>query len=78
MQRRNPQQDSGSFPSSALIALKMHNDLNEILCVVTHLLAVCFSLVCSVGGGEAANFAAYAFAPATIVTPLGALSVLIR
>uniref|UniRef100_A0A8C6Z3W4 NIPA like domain containing 4 n=1 Tax=Nothoprocta perdicaria TaxID=30464 RepID=A0A8C6Z3W4_NOTPE len=29
------------------------------------------------GGGEAANFAAYAFAPATIVTPLGALSVLI-
>lgn len=29
------------------------------------------------GGGEVANFAAYAFAPATIVTPLGALSVLI-
>ncbi|KAG9491123.1 hypothetical protein GDO78_006472 [Eleutherodactylus coqui] len=29
------------------------------------------------GGGEAANFAAYAFAPATIVTPLGGLSVLI-
>lgn len=32
----------------------------------------------SVGTGEAANFAAYAFAPATLVTPLGALSVLIR
>ncbi|XP_044148788.1 magnesium transporter NIPA3 [Bufo gargarizans] len=31
----------------------------------------------SMGGGEAANFAAYAFAPATLVTPLGALSVLI-
>uniref|UniRef100_A0A8V0YSB4 NIPA like domain containing 4 n=1 Tax=Gallus gallus TaxID=9031 RepID=A0A8V0YSB4_CHICK len=31
----------------------------------------------TMGGGEAANFAAYAFAPATIVTPLGALSVLI-
>uniref|UniRef100_A0A4W3ICK5 NIPA like domain containing 1 n=2 Tax=Callorhinchus milii TaxID=7868 RepID=A0A4W3ICK5_CALMI len=29
------------------------------------------------GAGEAANFAAYAFAPATLVTPLGALSVLI-
>ncbi|NXJ19522.1 NIPA3 protein, partial [Dicrurus megarhynchus] len=29
------------------------------------------------GLGEAANFAAYAFAPATLVTPLGALSVLI-
>ncbi|KAL0596268.1 Magnesium transporter NIPA3 [Plecturocebus cupreus] len=31
----------------------------------------------SMGTGEAANFAAYAFAPATLVTPLGALSVLI-
>ncbi|CAN8208399.1 unnamed protein product [Coccothraustes coccothraustes] len=31
----------------------------------------------SMGLGEAANFAAYAFAPATLVTPLGALSVLI-
>jgi hypothetical protein len=27
--------------------------------------------------GETANFAAYAFAPAVLVTPLGALSVLI-
>ncbi|XP_071412640.1 magnesium transporter NIPA3 isoform X2 [Pithys albifrons albifrons] len=31
----------------------------------------------SMGLGEAANFAAYAFGPATLVTPLGALSVLI-
>ncbi|NXP79531.1 NIPA3 protein, partial [Ramphastos sulfuratus] len=31
----------------------------------------------SMGLGEAVNFAAYAFAPATLVTPLGALSVLI-
>ncbi|KAG8516526.1 Magnesium transporter NIPA3, partial [Galemys pyrenaicus] len=31
----------------------------------------------AVGAGEAANFAAYTFAPATLVTPLGALSVLI-
>jgi uncharacterized membrane protein len=30
-----------------------------------------------VGTGELANFAAYAFAPASLVTPLGALSVLI-
>lgn len=29
------------------------------------------------GIGELANFAAYAFAPATLVTPLGALSVLV-
>ena len=28
--------------------------------------------------GEAANFAAYAFAPATVVTPLGALSIIVR
>lgn len=32
----------------------------------------------AVGIGEAANFAAYTFAPATLVTPLGALSVLVR
>uniref|UniRef100_A0A1B6D9M1 Magnesium transporter NIPA2 n=3 Tax=Clastoptera arizonana TaxID=38151 RepID=A0A1B6D9M1_9HEMI len=31
----------------------------------------------SMGVGEAANFAAYAFAPASLVTPLGALSVLV-
>lgn len=29
------------------------------------------------GIGEAANFAAYAFAPASLVTPLGALSILV-
>jgi hypothetical protein len=28
--------------------------------------------------GEIANFAAYAFAPAILVTPLGALSIIIR
>ncbi|KYO38153.1 hypothetical protein Y1Q_0007267 [Alligator mississippiensis] len=33
-------------------------------------------LLC-MGIGEAVNFAAYAFAPATVVTPLGALSVLV-
>lgn len=32
---------------------------------------------CVVILGEIANFAAYAFAPAILVTPLGALSVLI-
>lgn len=32
----------------------------------------------AVGAGEAFNFVAYMFAPATLVTPLGALSVLIR
>ena len=28
-------------------------------------------------GGEGANFTAYAFAPASLVTPLGALSVIV-
>ena len=28
--------------------------------------------------GEIANFAAYAFAPAILVTPLGALSIIVR
>ena len=36
------------------------------------------SLPTTVGAGEVANFVAYLFAPATVVTPLGALSVLIR
>jgi len=30
------------------------------------------------GLGEVCNFAAYGFAPASVVTPLGALSVLVR
>ena len=32
----------------------------------------------TMGVGEAANFAAYGFAPAILVTPLGALSVIVR
>lgn len=36
-----------------------------------------FNCFVSVGIGEGANFAAYAFAPASMVTPLGALSVLV-
>jgi len=36
----------------------------------------CFFI--TVGVGEGANFLAYAFAPASLVTPLGALSVLVR
>ena len=35
-------------------------------------------VVSSVIVGEVANFSAYAFAPAILVTPLGALSVLVR
>ncbi|CAI0378645.1 unnamed protein product [Linum tenue] len=37
---------------------------------------VSFSLLCTVILGEIANFAAYAFAPAILVTPLGALSII--
>jgi hypothetical protein len=36
-----------------------------------------WAYTCVVIVGEVANFAAYAFAPAILVTPLGALSVLI-
>ena len=35
-------------------------------------------LVLAVIVGEIANFAAYAFSPAILVTPLGALSIIIR
>ena len=38
---------------------------------------ILYNIIHLVGIGEAANFAAYAFAPATLVTPLGALSVLV-
>lgn len=37
-----------------------------------------FSFFGTVAVGEAANFTAYGFAPAILVTPLGALSVLVR
>lgn len=37
---------------------------------------ILFSFVVIVG--EIANFAAYAFAPAILVTPLGALSIIVR
>jgi Magnesium transporter NIPA len=45
--------------------------------------AFCFSIITkmiisAVIVGEVANFAAYAFAPAILVTPLGALSIIIR
>lgn len=43
-----------------------------------HISHICIILCLTVGVGEAANFAAYAFAPAMLVTPLGALSVLVR
>jgi len=33
---------------------------------------------CTVIAGEVANFVAYAFAPAVLVTPLGALSIIVR
>lgn len=46
-----------------------HLDLEESWGLLTSLITVAM--------GEVANFAAYAFAPAILVTPLGALSVLI-
>lgn len=37
-----------------------------------------FHVLYIVLGGEVANFAAYAFAPAVLVTPLGAMSIIVR
>jgi hypothetical protein len=51
---------------SSCSASTEHYDLDGIQC--------CFPVIV----GEIANFAAYAFAPAILVTPLGALSVIIR
>lgn len=37
-----------------------------------------YNFYCIVIVGEVANFVAYAFAPAVLVTPLGALSIIVR
>lgn len=39
---------------------------------------VIFLMTCTVLVGEIANFVAYIFAPAVLVTPLGALSIIVR
>lgn len=48
--------------------------------VLPSVVIVLIDVLCflSVIVGEIANFAAYAFAPAILVTPLGALSIIIR
>lgn len=54
---------------------------NEVLAINRCLLnSSCFIFVNSniVIIGEVANFVAYAFAPAVLVTPLGALSIIVR
>lgn len=44
--------------------------------MINNVLPIMLSL--QVIAGEGANFAAYAFAPAILVTPLGALSIIFR
>jgi hypothetical protein len=46
---------------------------DHIVCILRWII-----VIVAVIAGEIANFAAYAFAPAILVTPLGALSVIIR
>lgn len=59
-----------------LLTSKNTDDVSVFVSVsCARLVTVVFS---TVGAGEACNFVAYMFAPATLVTPLGALSVLIR
>lgn len=38
----------------------------------------CYSQILAVIVGELANFIAYIYAPAVLVTPLGALSIIVR
>ena len=45
----------------------------HIVCILRWIIVIVAVIV-----GEIANFAAYAFAPAILVTPLGALSIIIR
>lgn len=47
-------------------------------CVVPILNKISVTLYVLVIVGEAANFVAYIYAPAVLVTPLGALSIIIR
>lgn len=54
---------------TGLITSKNHDSLSEFMLITGWFIVV--------GVGEAANFAAYAFAPASLVTPLGALSILV-
>jgi len=48
---------------------------HQTLVMITNIV---FLLILIVIVGEIANFAAYAFAPAILVTPLGALSIIFR
>jgi len=54
------------------LAFKFNNVSSYQL--IIHINASIFTVIV----GEIANFAAYAFAPAILVTPLGALSIIVR
>lgn len=45
--------------------------------LISYICIKIYEMNVTVGIGEAANFVAYAFAPASLITPLGALSVLV-
>lgn len=59
-----------AFLTSALGFHLIFDQVHEIFSI----LIVCNPVIV----GEAANFIAYAFAPAVLVTPLGALSIIVR
>ena len=63
------------------VKLVLNNNATTNSLVVNHQIENCtfkIIFIFVVGVGEAANFTAYGFAPAILVTPLGALSVLVR
>jgi hypothetical protein len=68
-----------SFDTSKVAISFFHLNMLLILCEKRNLTNVRLHvLFWAVIVGEIANFAAYAFAPAILVTPLGALSIIIR
>ena len=65
---------SKSYQMLQKMFLRISLNLNERY----NITSVCFGSLDLVIVGEVANFAAYAFAPAILVTPLGALSIIFR
>lgn len=52
--------------------------MSECITIISGYLEINSAIIIPVIVGEIANFVAYAFAPAVLVTPLGALSIIVR
>ena len=65
---------AGMITSVCFLLVKYSSDIVSLFHYVVPMIYSTLSVIV----GEIANFAAYAFAPAILVTPLGALSIIIR